>query len=80
MQAFIGHIKNAPHHLIDNEYIHTGYRINFNSTGKICKSLFMLHNESVNVWSHLIGVCIFLGLLIWTACALSPISDYILLA
>jgi len=40
----------------------------------------MLHNESVNVWSHLIGVGIFLGLLIWTACALSPISDYILLA
>lgn len=80
LQAFIGHIKNAPHHLIDNEYIHTGYRINFNSSKKICKSLFMLHNESVNVWSHLIGVAIFIGLLFWTIFQLSPISDYLQIA
>lgn len=33
LEAFIGHVKNAPHYLIDNEYIHNGYRINFNSHG-----------------------------------------------
>ena len=77
MQAFIGHIKKAPHFLVDNEFIQRGYRINFNSKRRLCRSLFMLHNESVNVWSHLIGVACFIGLLIWTIIALSPISSYI---
>eukprot|EP00347_Sterkiella_histriomuscorum_P005560 403356144 len=61
-QAFVGHLKNAPHFIIDNEYIQRGYRINFNTKSSLCKSLFMLHNESVNVWSHLIGVGCFIGL------------------
>ena len=77
MESFIGHIKNAPHYLIDNEFIQRGYRINFNSHGKICKSLFMLHNESVNVWSHLIGVIIFFCLLIWTIFYLNSMSNYL---
>ena len=46
----------APAFLIDNEFILHGYRINFNTKMKIFKSLFMLHNETVNVWSHLLGV------------------------
>jgi hypothetical protein len=77
MESFIGHIKNTPHYLIDNEYIQRGYRINFNSHGKICESLFMLHNESVNVWSHLIGVIIFFCLLVWTIFYLNSMSNYL---
>lgn len=77
MESFIGHIKNAPHYLVDNEYIQRGYRINFNSHGIICKSLFMLHNESVNVWSHLIGVLIFLFLFLWTVFYLNGLSSYL---
>lgn len=76
MKAFIGHIKKAPHFIVDNEYIKRGYRINFNSKKRICKSLFMLHNESVNVWSHLIGVGCFIGLLIYTLIVLSPLANY----
>lgn len=37
----------------------------------------MLHNETINVWSHLIGVGLFLGLLLWTGVCLSPISSYV---
>lgn len=44
-----------------------GYRINFNSTKKILRSLFMLHNESVNIWSHLIGAIIIILLIIYTS-------------
>ena len=77
LESFIGHVKNAPHYLIDNEYIQNGYRINFNSHGEIWKSLFMLHNESVNVWSHLIGVALFIILLFWTIFALNPFSSYL---
>lgn len=36
----------------------------------------MLHNESVNVWSHLIGVACFIGLLIYTIITLSPLASY----
>ena len=30
-------IHNTPKYLIDNEYIHSGYRVNFNSKLKILK-------------------------------------------
>jgi predicted membrane channel-forming protein YqfA (hemolysin III family) len=37
----------------------------------------MLHNESVNVWSHLIGVALFIILLFWTIFALNPFASYL---
>lgn len=52
--------------LRDNEFIKSGYRMNFDSTKKIMRSLFMFHNESFNVWSHLIGVLLFVLLLGYT--------------
>lgn len=51
---FIGDYETAPAFMKDNDGITHGYRINFNSTKKILKSLFMFHNESVNIWSHCI--------------------------
>ena len=65
--AEIGHLEGADHEFLrDNEFIHGGYRLHFNSFSKIMKSLFMFHNESFNVWSHLLGVCIFLAFLGYT--------------
>jgi hypothetical protein len=66
----------APAHLRDNEYILRGYRIGFNTKAKILKSIFMLHNESVNVWSHLIGVFVFIALLIYTSTAIYASNTY----
>lgn len=37
----------------------------------------MLHNESVNVWSHLLGVTIFLSILIWTIVKINPFINYL---
>lgn len=62
--AFIGDYHSAPHYLKDNDKIHTGYRINFNSKRQLFKSLFMLHNESVNIWSHLLPLLLFSVLLV----------------
>lgn len=76
IKAFIGHIKRAPHYMVDNEFVQTGYRIGFHSGGSICKSLFMLHNESVNIWSHIMGVLFFFGLLAWTIISINPFSSY----
>jgi len=72
----IGSIRQVPKSMLDNEYIHNGYRIGFNTTCEAFKSLFMLHNESVNVWSHLVGVLIFVGLIVYTIIQLGPRVQY----
>lgn len=54
-QEFIGHFDHTPSFLKYNPFLQTGYRINFNTPKKVVKSLFMLHNESVNIWTHLCG-------------------------
>ena len=67
MEPYIGEIHHTHDHFVDNETIELGYRINFSSKSLIFKSLFMLHNESVNIWTHIIGVTIFITLIFWTA-------------
>lgn len=42
----------------DNHYIHTGYRPASNSYSKSAASLGYLHNETVNVYTHLIGAVV----------------------
>jgi adiponectin receptor len=39
----------------DNHYIHSGYRPASNSFARSLHSLSYLHNESVNIWTHLLG-------------------------
>jgi adiponectin receptor len=39
----------------DNHYIQTGYRPQSNSYRKSASSITYLHNESVNIWTHLLG-------------------------
>jgi len=39
----------------DNAYIQTGYRPTSHSYRVSLQSLAYLHNESVNIWSHLVG-------------------------
>lgn len=39
----------------DNQYIHSGYRPASNSYLKSASSLGYLHNETVNIYTHLIG-------------------------
>ncbi|KAI0012139.1 hemolysin-III channel protein Izh2 [Xylariaceae sp. FL0662B] len=43
----------------DNGYIVTGYRRESRSIRGSLASLFYVHNESVNIWSHVLGVVIF---------------------
>ena len=57
---FIGKIAEAPVYMRYNPYILTGYRINFTTPLKAIKTILMLHNESFNVWSHIIGALYFL--------------------
>ncbi|KAF5677028.1 PHO87-like protein [Fusarium heterosporum] len=45
----------------DNAFILSGYRQSQNSYAHSFRSLFYLHNESVNIWSHLLGAIVFLA-------------------
>lgn len=47
--------NEIPAWLQDNHYIHSGYRPPSGSYRKSLSSIGYLHNESVNIWTHLIG-------------------------
>lgn len=70
--SFIGNQQDVPDFLQDNEYIKSGYRVNHSSCCLATKSLFTCHNESVNVWSHLLGSLCFFGLFIGLCCLILP--------
>ena len=57
----------APDFQKDNEYIKGGYLINCNTPIRLTKSLFMLHNETINIWIHLLGVILVIIFIIYTA-------------
>ncbi|CAK3921042.1 related to membrane s, contain hemolysin III domain [Lecanosticta acicola] len=46
---------DLPTWMQDNHYIQSGYRQPSNSYSKSAASIGYLHNESVNIWTHLIG-------------------------
>ncbi|CDW79096.1 adiponectin receptor protein [Stylonychia lemnae] len=76
IDAFIGEVTHAPEHLVDNEYIQNGYRIGYNKQfWTIARSLFQVHNESVNVWSHLLGMVLFALLIINALYTLTCFKD-----
>lgn len=64
LKRFIGTNKdaelNGQGHLVDNMYITEGYRIHHNTTMRACKSLYSCHNETVNVWTHLLGSVVYM--------------------
>jgi adiponectin receptor len=47
--------NDLPHWMRDNHYILSGYRHPSNSYAGSFSSIFSLHNESVNIWTHLLG-------------------------
>lgn len=48
------HLHELPKEWQENEYVLSGYRF-YQSSQACLKSIFMLHNETMNIWSHLLG-------------------------
>ena len=65
-KIIIGSYSEAPDYLKDNEYIKRGYLINCNSFDLVLRSLFVCSNETINIWSHLIGCIISIILILFT--------------
>ncbi|XP_071829342.1 progestin and adipoQ receptor family member 3-like [Apostichopus japonicus] len=64
----------VPHFLQGNQFIQSGYRVSL-SSGQCIQSLFYWSNESVNIWTHLIGFLIFLLLGVYDNLILLPSYD-----
>ncbi|KAM7216930.1 hemolysin-III related domain containing protein [Rhypophila decipiens] len=54
------HWDDLPDWRRDNHYIHTGYRHTSNSYLGSLHSLSYIHNETVNIYTHLIGAIVFI--------------------
>lgn len=65
---------SLPGFLKDNEYILGYYRSEW-PLKQIFLSIFSIHNETLNVWTHLIGFFIFLALTIYTATQVPKVVD-----
>lgn len=66
-KIIVGNYSEAPDYLKDNEYIKNGYLLNCNSIKLVLRSLFVCSNETINIWSHLIGCIISITLIILTS-------------
>ncbi|KAI1454359.1 HlyIII-domain-containing protein [Annulohypoxylon moriforme] len=56
----------------DNHFIETGYRRDSNSYWQSLVSLFYVHNESVNIWTHLLGALFFPTVGAWLYHVIAP--------
>lgn len=65
---------SLPSYLKDNEYILRHYRSEW-PLKQIFLSIFSIHNETLNVWTHLVGFFLFLALTIYTAMKVPKVVD-----
>lgn len=71
-----------PDHMKDNDFIVTGYRAYY-SAKQCFSSIFRVHNETMNIWTHMLGFFLYVAMLLISfnlAPLDSPISDKIILA
>ncbi|MCO5559744.1 hypothetical protein L7F22_013346 [Adiantum nelumboides] len=65
----------CPDYLKDNEFILSYYRADF-PLGQALSSLFRWHNETLNVWTHLLGFLLFLVLTLFAIYELGHLPTF----
>lgn len=59
------HYKNLPKWLQDNDFLHKYHRPPLPSFRACFKSIFRMHTETGNIWTHLLGCVAFIGVSIY---------------
>jgi hypothetical protein len=62
--GFVGSWFHVAEDMRDNDFLLTGYRIGFEGYRIGFKTMFIIHNETVNIWSHFFGKLFFIGVMI----------------
>lgn len=70
----VHHFDKLPGWMRDNEYLRMGHRPELNSFTECFKSVFMIHTETGNIWTHLIGFLAFVTITI--VFYIQPLCDY----
>ena len=78
LKLSIGSFQEAPKFIQDNEYIKNGYILYCNTYKKTFLSLFICHNETVNIWSHLLGALYFIFLIWYTSHYISNFNSQLM--
>ena len=58
--------EDLPQWMQSDPYIRRGYRRQLDSFSACFQSIFYLHNESVNIWSHLLPTLVYVAVLLAT--------------
>lgn len=58
----VTHFYSLPEWLQDNDFLHTGHRPPLPSFAACFKSIFRVHTETGNIWTHMIGCAAFIGI------------------
>lgn len=56
------HFTHLPHWLQDNDYLHHFHRPPLPSFSACFKSIFRIHTETGNIWTHMLGCLMFIGI------------------
>merc|ERR1712196_448488 len=64
MAEYIGEYNELSDWEKDNEFLIRGYRINYTNWSSLIKSTCIFHNETINIWTHLIPALSFIALII----------------
>lgn len=67
--------EDLPDYMKDNEYILNHYRANW-PLKQALLSTFRWHNETLNVWTHLIGFILFVGLTFTNLMHVPPVTNF----
>ena len=71
-----GKLEDLDINEVDNEYILTGYRLNYRGFWNTFKTMFMCHNETFNVWSHFVPCLVFFNIILYVLIHYPNFGDY----
>lgn len=59
------HFSSLPQWLQDNDFLHRGHRPPLPSFSACFRSIFRIHTETGNIWTHLLGCLAFVGMAVY---------------